>query len=216
VTERRKACLVESYDRVADDYAREFSTELERKPFDRALMEKFVATLPPRARVCDLGCGPGHITAHLRTLGADSFGIDLSPVMVAVAGRLNPSIPFRVGDMQDLDLATGSVDGITAFYSIIHLSREALPRAFQEMARVLRPGGRALVSFHCGPDDVHLDEWFGREVSLDFYLFDPEEVLGALRSSRLSVDQVERRAPYDFEPQTERTYVLATRRADDD
>jgi SAM-dependent methyltransferase len=118
--------------------------------------------------------------------------------------------------MQDLDLATGSVDGITAFYSIIHLPRQALPRTFQEMARVLRPGGRALVSFHCGPEDVHLDEWFGNRVSVDFYLFDPDEVLEAVRGSRLSINQVERRQPYDFEPQTERVYVLATRRADDD
>lgn len=49
--------------------------------------------------VADVGCGPGHTTALLRELGADAFGIDLSPVMIEIACREHPDARFKVGSM---------------------------------------------------------------------------------------------------------------------
>ena len=51
--------------------------------------------------VADVGCGPGHVTAHLRDSGLDAFGIDLSPVMIDVARREHPGLRFEVGSMTD-------------------------------------------------------------------------------------------------------------------
>jgi len=61
--------------------------------------------------VADVGCGPGHVTAHLHELGVDAFGIDLSPEMVAVARREHPAPRFEVGSMTDLDLPAASMPG---------------------------------------------------------------------------------------------------------
>ncbi len=55
--------------------------------------------------VGDLGCGTGRVTAHLRGLGADVFGVDLSPGMIAVAREAYPGLRFDVGSMAALDLA---------------------------------------------------------------------------------------------------------------
>lgn len=58
-----------------------------------------------------MGCGPGRITAYLRELGADAFGIDLSPAMIEIARRDHPSLRFEVGSMTNLDLADASMAG---------------------------------------------------------------------------------------------------------
>ncbi|MFE9404030.1 class I SAM-dependent methyltransferase [Streptomyces sp. NPDC006530] len=54
-----------------------------------------------------MGCGTGRITAHLRELGLDVFGIDLSPGMVEVARRDHPGLRFDVGSMTDLGRRSG-------------------------------------------------------------------------------------------------------------
>ncbi|WP_308205084.1 class I SAM-dependent methyltransferase [Frankia tisae] len=109
----------DAYDGVAERYARMFSGELARRPLDRALLGAFAELVRSRAAatgasaaVADLGCGPGHITAHLHDLGVEAFGIDLSPKMIALARRDRPGLRFEVGDMQGLALADGALGGI--------------------------------------------------------------------------------------------------------
>jgi trans-aconitate methyltransferase len=119
-----------SYDTVADTYATLFGGELAGKPLDRAVLAAFAETVS--GPVADLGCGPGHVTAHLHGLGCPAFGVDLSPEMVAVARRAYPTVSFSLGDMTQLDITSGSLGGIVAFYSIIHLPPELLPVALAE------------------------------------------------------------------------------------
>jgi len=82
------------YDRVAGAYAERYFTELERKPFDRELLDRFAADLRGRGPVCDLGCGPGHVGRYLAERGVEVIGVDLSPGMVALA-RAEPRAPLR-------------------------------------------------------------------------------------------------------------------------
>jgi trans-aconitate methyltransferase len=117
------------YDRVAGAYAERYFTELERKPFDRELLDRFAADLCGRGPVCDLGCGPGHVGRYLAERGVEVFGVDLSPGMVALARQLNPGLRFERGDMLALALSDASLAGLVAFYSLIHLERGAAPRS---------------------------------------------------------------------------------------
>jgi hypothetical protein len=48
----------ESYDRLADEYARRIFNELQHKPLDRQLLNRFAAEMAGRGEVCDMGCGP--------------------------------------------------------------------------------------------------------------------------------------------------------------
>jgi hypothetical protein len=50
-----------TYDTVAEEYARRIGRELEDKPFDRALLDRFAARMAGQGDVWDLGCGPGHV-----------------------------------------------------------------------------------------------------------------------------------------------------------
>jgi 2-polyprenyl-3-methyl-5-hydroxy-6-metoxy-1,4-benzoquinol methylase len=71
-----------SYDRVADEYMRRIFDELQHKPFDRELLDQFSSRVRESGPVCDLGCGPGHVTKYLHEHGVDVSGMDLSPAMV--------------------------------------------------------------------------------------------------------------------------------------
>src|SRR5216684_7930749 len=94
----------ESYDRLADEYTRRIASELQHKPFDRELLDRFAAAVAGRGDVCDMGCGPGHVARYLHDAGATVFGLDLSAGMLEQARRLNPDIVFREGNMMALDL----------------------------------------------------------------------------------------------------------------
>jgi SAM-dependent methyltransferase len=138
-----------AYDSVAVAYAELFSGALATQPLDRALLAAFaeLARTAGAGPVADLGCGPGHVTAYLHSLGVAVFGLDLSPAMVELARRAYPDLRFDVGSMTALDLADGVLSGVVARYSIIHTPPEALPTVFAEFHRVLAPGGHLLLAF---------------------------------------------------------------------
>ncbi|MFP3992400.1 class I SAM-dependent methyltransferase [Streptomyces sp. E11-3] len=171
-----------SYDRVAADYAERARTELGNKPLARAMLTAFAEYVRDAGGgpVAEVGCGPGYVTAHLRELGLDAFGVDLSPEMVALARRDHPGVRFDEGVMGDLDAADGSLAGLVAWYSVIHVPPEQLPEVFDEFHRVLAPGGSLLLAFQVGDEVLHLEEAFGREISLDFHRLLPDRVTGQL------------------------------------
>jgi SAM-dependent methyltransferase len=201
----------ESYDRVADEYARRLFGELECKPTDRELLDRFVRQVGKRGTVCDLGCGPGHVARYLRDAGADAFGLDLSPQMLEQARQLNPDIVFREGNMFSLPLADGSLAGIAAFYAIVNIPKPWLPHVFREMARVLQPDGLLLLAFHGGDEALEVKELWGRPISMDFYYFEPQAICADLESVGFSIEDVVTRGPYapEIEHQSNRAYVFA-------
>lgn len=199
-----------SYDRVADEYVRRIYDELQHKPLDRQLLDRFADSVRGIGLACDMGCGPGHVARYLHEHGVRVCGVDLSPEMVERARRLNPAIEFIQGDMLALDAEGGAWAGIAAFYSIIHIPRGDVVRALRELRRVLRPGGLLLVAFHIGDDLVHLDEWLGHRVCIDFYFFRSDEMAGYLKSAGFEIEEVIERDPYpDVEHQSRRAYIFA-------
>jgi SAM-dependent methyltransferase len=200
-----------SYDRLAAKYAERIYDELRHKPFDREQLARLAAASD--GPVCDLGCGPGHVARLLAELGADAFGVDISPQMVATARELNPGLEFREGDMRALDIPDGSLGGVAAFYSIIHVGRDQLAGALGEILRVLRPGGVLLAAFHLGDETVHLDELWDERVDVDFHFYGSAEMATALAAAGFVVDEVLERDPYppEVEHQSRRAYIFAHR-----
>jgi len=201
----------DSYDAVAGDYAERFSDELNHKPLDRAMLSAFAEQVRGAGsrRVVDVGCGPGHVTAHLRGLGLEASGVDLSPAMAAVASGAFPDLRFVVGDMTSLDESDDSIGGLVAFYSIIHIPTVGLADLFREFHRVLIPGGYLLLAFQAGDGRRSLSEWFGHHVSLEAYLRAPEQVAALLEEAGLSVGARLLRPPIPERETAERAYVLA-------
>lgn len=143
-----------AYDAVAPLYAELFSDVLDSLPLERALLAAFAELVQAHGAgpVADLGCGPGHLTAHLNALGLSAFGIDLSSEMIALARRAHPDLRFDEGSMTALDLADGVLGGVLAFYSVIHTPPRDLPGVVAEFLRVLAPGGHLMLGFFAGDD----------------------------------------------------------------
>ena len=199
-----------NYDRVADEYARRIFDELKNKPLDRALLDRFAAATAGKGEVCDMGCGPGHVARHLHDAGAQAFGLDLSDAMLEQARRLNPRLTFRQGDMLALDLADGSLAGITAFYAIVNWPEASLLTVFREMHRVLHASGLLLLGFHIGNEILHRTDFLDRPVDMNFYFFQPAAICGLLEQAGFAIEEVVEREPYpEVEHPTRRAYVFA-------
>jgi len=201
----------ESYDRLADEYARRISNELQYKPLDRELLGRFVMEVPGTGQVCDMGCGPGQVARYIRDLGANVFGLDLSAGMLKQARRLNPDISFREGNMLALDLPNEALAGIAAFYAIVNIPKTSLPVVFREMQRVLRPGGLLFLAFHAGDEILHKDQLWEINISMDFFLFQPSAIRRCLEGAGFVIEDAVERGPYapEVEYQSRRAYIFA-------
>jgi hypothetical protein len=103
--------------------------------------------------------------------------------------------------------------GVTAFYAIVHFSKDDLQRAFTEMHRALQPGGRLLLAFHIGEGSIHVEEFLGRPVEVDFMFFTPTRIAADLIKAGFVVDKVVERDPYpDVEYPSRRAYLFAHRK----
>ncbi|HLJ30239.1 MAG TPA: methyltransferase domain-containing protein [Candidatus Angelobacter sp.] len=211
MTDKITQSIRESYDRLADEYARRIFNELQGKPLDRELLNRFAVQVAGRGDVCDMGCGPGHVARHLRDAGATVFGLDLSPQMLQQARQFSPDISFREGNMMALDLQDGTLAGIAAFYAIVNIPKESLPVVFREMARVLQPGGLLLLAFHVGDEVLHEQELWGRSISMDFFLFQPSAIRHSMEAAGLHIEEIIEREPYapEVEYQSRRAYIFA-------
>ncbi|MGX4735838.1 class I SAM-dependent methyltransferase [Kitasatospora griseola] len=181
----------DSYDTVAADYADRMRGVLAGAPYLRAALALFAELVHADGGgpVADVGCGPGHVTAHLHGLGLDAFGIDLSPAMIDVARRDRPDLRFEVGSMTDLDLADGSVAGLLAFWSLIHLPDDAVPAVFDRFRRVLRPGGPLLVGFHVGTGSrLKTQGYGGHPMRVHVHRRRPDRVAAWLRDAGFTLE----------------------------
>jgi SAM-dependent methyltransferase len=204
--------LEAAYQAVADDYAQRIYHELDHKPLDRELLERFAGRVRGNGRVYDLGCGPGHVTKFLHDRGVEITGIDLSRAMIGRALALNPGVRFRRGDMRALPDADDTIAGMVGFYSIVHFPPDTLLPIFTELARVLHPGAPLLLAFHIGHEAVHMDEWWGHQVSIDFHFFDPIEIMTTLEQAGFQIVERTERDPYpDVEYPSRRAYIRAER-----
>ena len=98
----------------------------------------------PGERILDLGCGTGDHVVALLAAGADAFGIDASPEMVARARAKHPGLPVSVADAREIDY-DGRLDAILST-ATLHWIPEA-GRTAAAIARSLRSGGRFVAEF---------------------------------------------------------------------
>jgi len=112
-------------------------------------------------RAVDLACGPGTLALTFAPRVRWICGVDLTAAMLARARRTahadgTPNVAFALGDAHALPFAAGSLDLAVTSYSLHHMPDPA--RVLREMARVLKPGGRAGVLDIFVPEDAKVAE----------------------------------------------------------
>lgn len=113
---------------------------------ERFTAEAIAALLPENAVVADLACGSGAVTALLAPAVGRVLAVDSSPEMLRAARARTggaPNVELRAGDLTDLPIATGGCDAALLLLALTHVADP--PRVLAEVARILAPGGRAVV-----------------------------------------------------------------------
>ena len=119
---------------------------IEREHWQRYMVA--AKLVEPGAAVLDIACGSGYGTAYLSRFAGHVYGVDISSDAVAYAeGRYGrPNLRFLQGDVSQIPLDSGSVDLVVSFETIEHVEEASQHAFLAEAKRVLRPGGRLIVS----------------------------------------------------------------------
>jgi len=198
------------YDKVAREYAEKFSGEHERKPKDQEILRRFAQEIGGRRPVWDFGCGPGQTTQCLTNLGIDISGLDLSERILEQARTNHPKIHFQKGNILELEFEDDSIAGAVAFYTIVHFSEEQVRRACHEVLRVLQPGGIFLLTYHIGEKTIHVEDFLGKKVDIDFMFFTADFIFRCLKNSGFEKIEIIEREPYPgVEYESRRAYTFA-------
>jgi len=198
------------YDSLAKEYAETFSGEHEKKPKDQEILHRFAQEIGNRRPVWDFGCGPGQTANYLKNLGVEISGLDLSEKILAQARTIHPGIHFRKGNILELEFENDSIAGVVVFYATVHFTEEEVGVAFREVFRVLQQGGIFLFTYHIGEKTIHIDEFLGKKVDIDFMFFTSDFIFRCLKDSGFEDIEVIEREPYPgVEYESRRAYVFA-------
>lgn len=129
------------YDRAAPRYAAKVGQ------IPSQALRRFITALPAGAQVLDLGCGPGHASAHMAAAGLAPDPVDASPAMVDLARA--QGLPARQMRFDQLAVQA-SYDGVWAHFSLTHAPTAALAAHLSAIARALRPGGLFHITMKTG------------------------------------------------------------------
>ena len=166
------------WDTMREDY---FTEEVRTAAITRA-------NLTPSSVVADVGTGTGFMLAGIAPLVGKAYGFDNSPEMLEVA-RKNlgdaTNVELMTSEGASLPLPDGAVDAVFANMYLHHARDPA--QAIAEMARVLRPGGRLVIT----DLDPHTHEWMAKEMADLWMGFERNQVEAWYNSARLTDVKVE-------------------------
>ena len=145
------------YDDFAWFYDRYWGEEFHSAAFP-ILDRIWLRRLPPAARVLDVCCGTGHLSALLTARGFHVTGLDVSREMIACARANAPAAEFMVADAANFRLPGDRDAAVSTFDSLNHLLEPAaLSSAFRNIAAALRPGG--LLAFDMLLEEAYRTHW---------------------------------------------------------
>lgn len=177
---KKEKIVEEGYNKIVKEYQANRNVFKHKKE-----IEKFISLLPKNAKVLDVGCGAGvPVAKTLVDSGLDVVGIDLSESMLKLAKKNVPKAKFYKKDMTKLDFEDNSFDGLTAFYSVIHVPREKHSSIFQNLHKTLKPNGIMLVS-------MGSEEWEGTEefhgAKMFWSHYNPEKSLQIIKEAGFGI-----------------------------
>jgi SAM-dependent methyltransferase len=203
------------YDMAAPGYVQFVGTDISSAtegPMDQSLLVAFVELVKRQAiaRVADVGCGPGRAAAFMAERGLDVVGVDVSEAMLAVARSAHPHIEFEEGQLDALPFEAGALAGAVCWYSIIYTPPDQLVDAFDELARVLIPGGYLLLAFQAEDDPIHRTDAYDTHLPLTSYRHSVQEVAARLVDIGFDIYATILRAPELADETTFQGFVIAS------
>jgi ubiquinone/menaquinone biosynthesis C-methylase UbiE/VanZ family protein len=110
----------------------------------RFALEMLEAGAPQASKVLDIGCGTGEMARELTRRGYEVWGSDIAEPMVRYARERYGAGRFHAGDLEYLPFRDNTFDAVVCLGVVEYLDTDE--RSLREIWRVLRPGGRAVIS----------------------------------------------------------------------
>jgi len=139
-------------------------------------------------KVLDIGCGTGRIIPDLLDKNAIVTGADISTEMLKIAQEKFPKVNFVEADIRKLPFKDDSFDFVIAAFVIVHLKQVELENAFDEVYRVLKPGGKFILTNINQKKAPKLKVKNLGEIVIKSYYHIPEHVIEALNGCRFSIE----------------------------
>ncbi len=134
---------IATYDAKAADYIKLVNTD-----GPDASLQGFIDLMPAGGAVLDLGCGPAAASAHMRDAGLVPDPMDASQGMINLANE-KFDIGARLGTFDDIS-GDDRYAGVWANFSLLHASRDDLPRYLGAIHTALLPGGTLHIGMKTG------------------------------------------------------------------
>lgn len=128
---------IQTYNMMAKDYDEETVDFWDR--FPSKIIDEFVVHLKGGAKILDVGSGPGRDGLILKQKGLDIKCLDASEAMISICKERG--LDAVVGDFNNMPFDDNQFDGVWAYTSLLHVSKENIEKSFSEIVRVLKSGG---------------------------------------------------------------------------
>lgn len=134
--------------------ARDFAERLEQLGLPLLGAALDAALITPGSRVLDAGSGAGLLAVLASFRGARVTALDASAPLLEIARERLPSADIRQGDLEALPFDEASFDAVIAVNSVFYATD--IGNAIRELKRVVRPGGRVVITVWGSPDRCEL------------------------------------------------------------
>ncbi|HEX5647423.1 MAG TPA: class I SAM-dependent methyltransferase [Nitrospira sp.] len=138
ITTHAVAQTLLTYEMDAEIFLKQWGRKKYKKP---PLLVEWASVLPQPARVLDLGCGAGQDARYLTKLGHQVIGLDRTMPLLRFARRRSASVPFVLADMRTLPVRSGSLDGVWAAASLIHVPKSVARQVLRKLRDCVQPDG---------------------------------------------------------------------------
>jgi ubiquinone/menaquinone biosynthesis C-methylase UbiE len=172
-----------------DDYAVSYDKTLDfLDSFERDVLQKMLRDVRS-GKVLDVGCGTGRVIRKLLDRGAEIVGLDVSPEMLKIARKKFKKTTFIEGNIENMLFPDEDFDMVIASFVIVHLKN--LQKAFDEVYRILKPGGVFIVTNINQRKSPKLKNTSGKEIVIKSFYHIPEQVISALKESFFDIETEE-------------------------
>lgn len=171
----------EGYDLHAPDYDNSLKY---LDSFEKDSFLKLISNIKGQS-VLDLGCGTGRVIGELKREGAKIKAVDISGGILKVAQKKFPDVEFVLADAADLPFESESFDLVVSLFLIVHIKK--LSSVFDEIYRVLKPGGRLILSNINQRKAPKLKLKDGGQFVITSFYHMPKHVIAALEASCFTI-----------------------------
>lgn len=163
---------VNTYNKIAEKYTKEYFEDLSDAPY----IDKFLDLLPSKAKILDIGSGPGQFSKYVNKKGFNVSGVDYSDEMVGIANEKVPSVSFQKMDMRKLKFKPETFDALLVSYSLIHIPSKQIPTTLKGFNKVLKPKGYIEIIAQKGKANQIIDAPFMPTEKMFFNFFTRDRI----------------------------------------